>query len=600
MKTNRKHQNRFFGPVEIEDGCPIPTVYQVCHEDTEDSILDEYGVRYSSDGTRLIGFEEKLPRRYVVNPSCRMICCNEELGFALSAADCFDDLEEIVLPEGLEVVADYAFHGLKKVKKLTIPSSVRFIGMGAFEAASTQKDFPTESDLPQEGSEEMPSDQKRTSDSLLEEVVILSGNIFIHNHAFFRQTALKRVSLAAITSEEDGVCIGRCAFGDCTSLRQIALPYGCKLSGNPFVGCHLDNIETPPLSDYTFCNGFLICYDEWTLNELIGYYGSEKEVILPDDINVIGPMAFCGNTTMQSVVLPKALFHIGSSAFSECTGLVSLVIPTLVSDIADLVFESCTSLKEVAIEGPVEILGHDLFYNCSSLERVTLPKSLKKIESAAFHLCKSLKKLTLPPYLEQIEGNPFLDSGVKTIESKSCYFKVEGDMLIDCCTDTLLAYFGNADELAIPEGILQIGEHAIANNTSLRHVALPESLRTIAERAFSRCIGLEEVTIPVNVNCIGTSAFYNCLSLTKVMLHEGLKHIERFAFNGCEELKEITIPRSVETIGTCAFMYHPEITFAGIPKSIEALPGVTVRVPKGTTEQFHQIMTFGCDKIFEY
>lgn len=126
--------DRCFGPVEISEGCPIPVAYQASAEDVEDSVLDPFGVRYSTDGTRLLGFEGRLPRRYAVKEGCRVICCCEDSDFTLSAEHCFDDLEDLVLPEGLEVIGDDAFRGLMRVKHLVIPSTVRFIGWGAFEA----------------------------------------------------------------------------------------------------------------------------------------------------------------------------------------------------------------------------------------------------------------------------------------------------------------------------------------------------------------------------------------------------------------------------------------------------------------------------------
>ena len=132
--------NKFFGPVEIENGHPIRINYVVDNNDIENSVVDEYGVRYSIDGTRLIGFEEKLPRRYAVKEECQMICCNEDLEFLLSIKGCFDDLEELILPEGLEVIGDEVFQGLKKVKTLIIPSTVRYIGACAFDVVSIYSD----------------------------------------------------------------------------------------------------------------------------------------------------------------------------------------------------------------------------------------------------------------------------------------------------------------------------------------------------------------------------------------------------------------------------------------------------------------------------
>ena len=602
MRNNiTNHQDRYFGPVEISEGCPIPVIYQASTEDIEDSVLDDFGVRYSADGTRLIAFETRLPRRYEVKSGCQVICCSDDTDFILSEEDCFSDLEELILPEGLEVIADYAFQGLRRVKRLTIPSSVRFIGRSAFEA-NTYNDAP----LADEGmSEDILSETiagcPMISTSQLEELDILSPDIFIYNYAFYGHTELTRLNLAAPAKDDDEVRIGRCAFGECTSLRNLSLPAGTTLCNNPFTGCHLDDIVTAPHSYYHYCNGFLTCDEDVTLNVLVGYYGSDNDVVLPTDINTIGAQAFARNVTLRQVSLPQNLIIIGPSAFQECTNLTSLVVPAHVDHIGEYAFSCCTALKSVTISGPVEHLNCGLFSGCIALEELSLPDSLKSIQSDVFHRCLSLKTLTLPPYLEDIADNPAAFSGIGTVVSQNPNFKVADDMLVDCCTDTLLAYFGNADDVTIPDGIRQIGTNAFAGNTNLRHTALPASLCCIGDNAFSECIRLEEVSIPSGVSSIGESAFFGCATMTQVELHEGLKHIGKNAFCECRSLKAIVIPQSVETLGRTAFPQGVEVTFLDIPQSIGILPLTTIRVPKEKVGQLRPLLPYNnTADIIEY
>lgn len=601
MKTNyTKQEDRYFGPVEISEGCPIPVTYQASVEDVEDSILDPYGVRYSADGIRLIGFEERLPRRYAVKEGCRVICCSNDSDFSLSALDCFDDLEELILPEGLEVIADDAFRGLKRVKHLVIPSSVRFIGFGAFEAEILRDDAQTDLDKLEDDLSGT-AGQQQTLASQLERVDILSSDIFIYNFAFYGHRRLATLNFAVPTTEGGEVRIGCCAFGECTSLRRLSLPKGASLCNNPFTGCHLQEIHTDPHSNYHFSNGFLTNDEDVTFNVLVGYYGSENDVVIPADINTIGDSAFVNNDTIRQVVLPQNLVIIGTSAFHNCTGLVSLVIPQHVGNIGSFAFSGCSALKTVAISGPVMTLTEGLFSDCTALEELTLPDSVKSIHSGTFHDCTSLKAITLPPYLEHIADNPIVGSAVATVVSHSPNFKVDNDMLIDCCTDTLLAYFGHADEVTVPDGILQIGTNAFAGNHDLRHITMPASLRHIGDMAFSRCISLDELSLPSAVSSIGASAFFNCTSLTHVELNEGLTHIGRLAFCECSALNDVVIPQSVKMLENFAFSHGFEVTFAGIPHMIGLLPLATFRVPKGTAGQFQRLVhESNCATIIEY
>ena len=592
--------DRCFGPVEISEGCPIPVAYQASAEDVEDSVLDPFGVRYSSDGTRLLGFEQRLPRRYAVKDGCRVICCSDDSYFTLSALGCFDDLEELIFPEGLEVIADDAFRGLRRVKHLVIPSSVRFIGWGAFEDEIFGNNGMDDTDRPEDDRSASAAGRKQTRTSQLERVDILSTDIFIYNFAFYGQQWLSSLNFSAPTTDGDEIRIGRNAFGGCTSLRSLSLPAGTTLCENPFVGCHLLDIHTDPRSSYHFNNGFLSNDKDVTFNVLVGYYGADSEVVIPDDINTIGALAFAENDTVRQVVLPQNLIIIGSSAFCRCTRLVSITIPPHVGSIGNSAFADCTALKAVSISGPVVDLEDNLFGGCTALEELTLPDSIKSIHSGTFHNCTSLKTLTLPPYLEHIADNPIACSAVATVVSLSPNFKVENEMLVDCCSDTLLAYFGHADEVTVPDGILQIGTNAFMWNNDLRRIVLPASLRCIGERTFIQCNNLVELHLPSALSSIGSSAFSNCRALTHVDLNEGLTHIGRLAFYDCNALNDVVIPQSVEILESHAFSQNVEVTFAGVPRSIGIIPLTTFRVPKGTAGQFHRLAPQGSNTIIEY
>ena len=182
------NQNDFFRLVDSEDDHPFYEKYEIDNEDIENSVVDEYGVRYSINGIKLIGFEKKLPRHYAVKEECQIICCKEVSDFILSDGSCFDDLEELILPEGLEAIGDGVFFGIKKVRTLTIPSTVRYIGTCAFDVVSIHSD--TSSCTSEEGHRAV-VDNGRCSDSKLEEVVVKSSNILISNAAFNGNKRLK-------------------------------------------------------------------------------------------------------------------------------------------------------------------------------------------------------------------------------------------------------------------------------------------------------------------------------------------------------------------------------------------------------------------------
>lgn len=532
-------QNIFFEPAEGGDDHPNYEKYEVDSKDIENSVVDEYGVRYSIDGVKLIGFEEKLPRRYAVKEECQIICCKEVSDIFLSDGSCFDDLEELILPEGLEAIGDGVFFGIKKVRTLTIPSTVRYIGASAFDVVSIHSD--TSSCTFEEGDRAV-VDNGSCSDSILEEVVVKSSNILISNAAFYGNKRLKKVLFASPTNEDNEVIICHSTFGECTSLKQLSLPINCTIDSNPFIHCPIENIIINSRQGYLFADGFLLHMVEHCKCELIGYFGKEKHVRVPEMVTEIGSYAFYKNSTMETIELPARVKCIGKNAFFECIGLKSIEIPSEVSMIGNSGFDMCENLSQVTIEGPIETLEWGVFYSCKSLESVVLPRSLKYIEDCAFFNCCSLKTIILPPYLERIDGNPFAGSGLETIDNQSSNFIViEGVFLLDCCTDTLLAYIGNADNVVVPKGIMQIGASAFFNR-SLRNISLPSSLYAIGECAFMRCTNLEEVVIPAGVRTINVSTFAGCNSLKKVVRNEGLKVIGHYTIRDFTSHEEPVIP----------------------------------------------------------
>ena len=94
------------------------------------------------------------------------------------------------------------------------------------------------------------------------------------------------------------------------------------------------------------------------------------------------------------------------------------------------------------------------------------------------------------------------------------------------------------------------------------------SVDSIAESAFSDCIGLIEVSVGKNVKIIDFGAFSGS-SLSSIKFAEGskLKMVGGWAFNGCSSLTDIAFPEGFMYIGMCAFQSCLNLKNVDIPAS---------------------------------
>ena len=229
--------------------------------------------------------------------------------------------------------------------------------------------------------------------------------------------------------------------------------------------------EPNPASDFEYSVGT----DYVTITK---YIGTATTVVIPDKIE------------------GKDVTRIREYAFAHNKKLVSIDIADSITIIEQTVFEDCSSLKKVDLPQNLQQLEYGAFLNCESLETITLPSSIKKIGSEAFQNCIALKQINIPGSITDFGSNIFAKSGLETV--------------------------------TIQEG-LEIITSGTFQETNIKEIVLPSSVRAIHSLAFAYCANLESV-----------------------ILNNGIEYIDNSVFGGCPKLKEITIPSSVESMNEFA------------------------------------------------
>lgn len=158
---------------------------------------------------------------------------------------------------------------------------------------------------------------------------------------------------------------------------------------------------------------------------------------------------------------------------------------------------------------------------------LTIPDGVTSIEC---FIPQGVTILNIPASVDNIISTAldFCDT-IKTINSAGgC-----SATCIDCCIicdGRLIAYYGNNE-----------------------NVKIPDSVYFICGEAFIECKKLESITVPGSVIEISHRAFLGCKSLKNITIFNGTEYIGEDAFKDCVELETISIPESVIEIGANAF-----------------------------------------------
>lgn len=239
-------------------------------------------------------------------------------------------------------------------------------------------------------------------------------------------------------------------------------------------------------------------------------------------------------------------------------------------------FNNLDNLQGVFLEEGIKIISTWAFSNCTNLSEVILPDSLETIEAWAFHVCSSLTSILLPDNLKPTDYNPFPYSDIiPQVHDTNPRYEVVDGVLFDKIDKILVSYPATATRSVyeVPEGIVSIAVYAFNQNTSLKQVILPSSLREIGGIAFAGCANLSTINLPEGLNSIGYAAFRDCICLDNINLPSSLVILENEAFFGCKNLSDINLNEGLETIGEDAFAYCTKLKSIELPASLASIPG---------------------------
>lgn len=391
-------------------------------------------------------------------------------------------LEQIILPEGVTEIGDYAFE-YTPAKIPGIPSTVTSIGKYAFDEATGLQDGTLPASLTSLGTyafsgctalknvsfnspiATIPASAFRDC-TALEEVRLFDNLVTIDSYAFSGCSALKEIAMPNTVTT-----INQYAFQDCASLEKAELSSKLTTIGNrAFESCGLEAVVIPDsvtkLGTAAFQNNgamksFHLGKGVTSLDPEVLFYNHSLETLTVSESNtayvgkgncIISKGSWSGKELVvgcKNSVIPTdgSVTKIGESAFQYNAGLTSITIPSKVSYVYTSAFANCTGLKSVTFEGSKISLSGSAFANCTALESIVLPKDLGTtgLSNYVFKGCTALKNVTLGASTKAIGTGAFSGcTALETIVIPAAVTKLNSNAFQDATSLTAVVFEGNA------------------------------------------------------------------------------------------------------------------------------------------------------------
>ena len=299
---------------------------------------------------------------------------------------------ELVIPEGVTSIGDYAFCGLT-LTTVTIPKSVISVGKQPFSVTDCIN-LLNEEPFAYNSQTAFHNALIIVPESAVETYRTAEGWSAFAKNITSSERATKSIEVTAsnigsavrtVIGENllDGV-VDLTIKGTINSYDIIVLNQKMPILRN------LDLSEATIVAcDYPYYNSY--CTEDNTLGAYMFYQKTSlRKVVLPKNLmRSIGKYAFASTINLKSITIPEGVTMIGGYVFDN-SGIFSIQLPKTLKEIGSDAFTRC-KLTEIILPPSLEVIGSSAF-SYTQLTEIRLPSSLRTIGSGAFTSCP-LKKV---------------------------------------------------------------------------------------------------------------------------------------------------------------------------------------------------------------
>ena len=228
-------------PQTIED-----LLTKATDEELRVAFVDEWGVKYSKNGRKLLKAPYELNGTYSIKEGVRIIC---DKAFLFCSS-----LNDIVIPDGVTSIGNEAFNRCGSLTSFVIPNGVTSIGDSAFAGCRSLSNIAIPDSVTSIGTWTFCGCESLTNIAIPDSVTRIGNNAFCYCK-----------SLSSVVVPDGITSIGYGTFWGCGSLTDIVIPDSVtSIGGGAFNGCtSLTDIVIPnsvtsigdgAFDDYNFPN----------------------------------------------------------------------------------------------------------------------------------------------------------------------------------------------------------------------------------------------------------------------------------------------------------------------------------------------------------